>query len=368
MDEHLAKLSINAFAHDRLQVLLGRVDQEWRRCTERSDADAVHDLRVSLRRFGETLRLFKILMPKTGWKQVRAERRQVMNLAGQARDVDIARETFVYSDIAIPPDLDNFLANERAIAEAALRASLAVGLATAFYQRWERALELTNTTEEDEERSHKRERSDAEPIQSAPSIESIWHTEETSAANAQLVLPGLLEEYCRKGQKLAIEGVRAARLHELRLGAKHLRYALEIFRPIYGRKMDELLVSLKESQTDLGEISDCTATIAWLKEKKIVRRREGQHLRSYLEHRAAKGATKFANYWRDHFGLPVFHDHWTRYLKVYAGRMPPAPRQQLPAVTTIANDQLAMPAILSQAAEISDNGVSQPYSGVRNPR
>jgi CHAD domain-containing protein len=359
MDEHLAKLSLRAFARDRLQRLLERVEGEWRRCAECSDADAVHDFRVSLRRFGETLRLFKDLEPKTGLKQVRSERRQIMQLAGRTRDVDIARESFVHAEVAVPADLDNFLANERAIAEAALRASLAVGLATAFDRRWSAALRL----------------SDPEPQEPAVLSEppasngkSIWRTGEGSAANAERVLPGLLEEYCRKGEKLAVEGVKAARLHELRLAAKHLRYALELFRPIYGRKMDDLLTSLKESQTELGEISDCTATIAWLKEKKIVRRPEGQHLRSYLEHRAAKGATKFVNYWSDHFGLPAFREHWIRYLKIYAGRMPPRPRKRTSAETVGARDQPAMPAILSQAAEISGSGVSEPYSGVRNPR
>lgn len=296
-------------------------------------------------------------MPKTGSKQVRSERRQIMQLAGNTRNADIARETFAYSDIAIPPDLDNFLANERAIAEAALRASLAVGLATAFYQRWDSALSPDSAEY----------LNPGEALPSRDAEGAVWRNLETSAVNAQLVLPGLLEDYCRKGEKLAVEGVKAARLHELRLGAKHLRYALEVFRPVYGRKMDELLATLKDGQTDLGEISDCTATIAWLKEKKIVRRPEGQHLRGYLERRAAKGATKFANYWRDHFGLPAFREHWIRYLKVYAGRMPPSPRKR-PDAEAAANDQLAIPAILSQAAEISDNGVSEPYSGVRNPR
>ena len=358
MDEYLAKLSLAAFARDRLHALLERVNREWRRCAECSDSDAVHDFRVSLRRFGETLRLFKDLMPKTGCKQVRSERRQIMQLAGRTRDVDIAREMFVYSDIAIPSDLDNFLATERAIAEAALRASLAVGLATSFQRRWESALELDSAEYPNPE--------EALPSRDREGV--VWRSAETSAANAQRVLPGLLEGYCRKGEKLAIEGVKAARLHELRLGAKHLRYALEIFRPVYGRKMDILLANMKESQTDLGEISDCTATIAWLKEKKIVRRPEGQHLRGYLEHRAAKDVTKFVNYWRDHFGFPAFYEHWIRYLKIYAGRVPPNPRKQPIVHVAAADDQLAIPAILSQAAEISDNGVSEPYSGVRNPR
>jgi hypothetical protein len=87
--------------------------------------------------------------------------------------------------------------------------------------------------------------------------------------------------------------------------------------------MDALLAGLKETQTDLGEISDCTATIRWLKTKKIIHSREGQHLRGYLEHRASKSTAQFVDFWHDHWGLPAFRESWIRYLGLYAGRVPP---------------------------------------------
>ncbi|HEX6545230.1 MAG TPA: CHAD domain-containing protein, partial [Bryobacteraceae bacterium] len=142
MNEHLAQLVMKPFACDRLRNLLGRVDSEWQKCAVKSDADGVHDFRVTLRRFGEALRMFKELMPKAGCKQVKAERKQVMRFAGAVRDVDIARESFLYSDLTIPRDLEVFLANERALAEAALRAALAVGLEGSFQKRWDEALRL----------------------------------------------------------------------------------------------------------------------------------------------------------------------------------------------------------------------------------
>lgn len=329
MDERLANLPIKLFARDRLSVLLERLDKEWRSCGQVSDADAVHDFRVALRRFGEALRLFRDLVPKAGWKQVRAERRQVMGLAGNTRDVDIARETFVYSDVTLPPDLDQFLVNERAMAEAALRAALAVGLTTEFAKRWDQTLRLKENGRLDAAAA-------LEPT--ADDGQHSWRLEESAAANAMHMLPGLLDEYCSEGQKLAVENVKVARLHELRLRGKHLRYAFEVFRPLYGQKMDELLSSLKGSQTDLGEISDCTATIRWLKDKKILRSPEGQHLKSYLDHRAAKGARQFTEFWGDHWGLAAFREHWIRYLAVYAGRRPPKPPASAPGPQAAATE------------------------------
>lgn len=327
MDEHLAQLTMKPFAYDRLRNLLDRVDGEWKKCAANADADGIHDFRVTLRRFGEALRMFKDLVPKPGYKQVKAERKQVMRFAGAARDVDIARESFVYSDLTIPPDLDAFLANERAVAEAAFRAALAVGVESSFQERWEKALRMQ---EGDSQRA-------AGSMAPADDDGQLWHSAQTAAVNGRRVLPEMLIDYCKEGQKLATEDVKPLRLHELRLRGKHLRYTLEVFRPVYGHRMDVLLAILKETQTDLGEISDCTATIRWLKEKKIIHSNEGQHLRGYLEHRASKSTAQFIHFWRDHWGLPAFRECWIRYLAVYAGRVPPksqtlSGQDEIPAV------------------------------------
>ena len=95
MDRTLAELSFDEFARYSLQRLLDRASQEWRHCAQVTDPDAIHDFRVSLRRFGEAIRLFKMLLPKAGRRQVRRELRQAMRLAGRTRDVDIACEAFI---------------------------------------------------------------------------------------------------------------------------------------------------------------------------------------------------------------------------------------------------------------------------------
>ena len=360
MDRTLAELSFDEFARYSLQRLLDRASQEWRHCAQVTDPDAIHDFRVSLRRFGEAIRLFKILLPKAGRRQVRRELRQAMRLAGRTRDVDIACEAFVDADTPLSPELDLVMKNERAICAAALAGALAVGQSTGVASRWLETLQLSTL---------------ANPPPASPAAQSnhasplFWRPGELSALNARSVLPGLFHAYCERGDKIAAEGVKPARLHELRLAGKHLRYSLEIFRPIYGRRMDDLLDSFKRGQSDLGAINDAIATIDWLKAHDLHQTQEARQVRIFLEHRAGKGAGRFVQFWRDHWGLPSFRARWAGYLAHYAGRLGPVrnpPRREEAPPDTTDNSQ-AMATILSQADEMSDSGTLAPYSGVKNP-
>jgi CHAD domain-containing protein len=65
--------------------------------------------------------------------------------------------------------------------------------------------------------------------------------------------------------------------HALRIAAKRLRYAVEICRPAYSGRMDEILSAIKQAQTLLGAIHDCDVWVAYLdaylesQQKRIIR-------------------------------------------------------------------------------------------------
>jgi CHAD domain-containing protein len=311
MNPELSLLSLDAYGRERQKFLLARLAEMWARCADRADPDAIHDLRVAVRRFGEVLRLFKSLAPKASRKQVQRELRRSMRLAGRTRDVDILRDSFTHADIPLPRSLALYLENERAAAEAGLRAALAVGNATHFHERWRETLLLDQPGVSTGGEAISQNTTDT----SKPAVTS-------APAGARLMLPGLLEEYCAKGERLAQLGTKPAKLHGLRLAGKHLRYSLEIFRPIYGRRMDDLLGFLRDTQGSLGQISDATASIAWLYEAGLEQSAEICQLQIYLEQRAQKGASRFTEYWVDHWGLPSFRQHWISYLTRYAGHGP----------------------------------------------
>ena len=143
VNQELSAAPIRVFARSQLDEQLKRVEKEWGRCAGKADELAIHDFRVTLRRFGEGLWLFRRLFPKTERRQVREEVRAVMRLSARVRDVDIVMGSFTLAGIAASEEIRLFLENERAIAEAAFEAALAVGLRTEAGRRWRRTLNLS---------------------------------------------------------------------------------------------------------------------------------------------------------------------------------------------------------------------------------
>ncbi len=81
----------------------------------------------------------------------------------------------------------------------------------------------------------------------------------SAAENARVVLPKMARRYFEAGRK-AIQGKRPPEeLHGFRLETKRFRYALELFRPLYGPNLDRYLKALRELQGALGKVSDYQA-------------------------------------------------------------------------------------------------------------
>src|SRR5580658_7163695 len=77
-----------------------------------------------------------------------------------------------------------------------------------------------------------------------------------AAENARLLLPKLAEKYFKAGRKAAEGDPSPKKLHGFRLATKQFRYSLELFRPLYGTKLDRKLRTLSELQSVLGKLSD----------------------------------------------------------------------------------------------------------------
>jgi CHAD domain-containing protein len=84
-------------------------------------------------------------------------------------------------------------------------------------------------------------------------IESL-PTDLSDRARAAIVLR--LEEFLAYEPHIA-HPERVTELHHMRIAAKHLRYTLEIFEPLYGKGLRKPLKVVKEIQEQLGEIHDC---------------------------------------------------------------------------------------------------------------
>ncbi|HYO82402.1 MAG TPA: CHAD domain-containing protein [Bryobacteraceae bacterium] len=57
---------------------------------ESPDPEAIHKMRVAIRRFQQALRLFRQFLRKKGLRRVRTELKEIMTAAGNVRNYDIA--------------------------------------------------------------------------------------------------------------------------------------------------------------------------------------------------------------------------------------------------------------------------------------
>ena len=97
-----------------------------------------------------------------------------------------------------------------------------------------------------------------------------WNTSQNPAENARRVLPKLARQYFEAGRKAA-QGKRSPKaLHRFRIATKRFRYALELFRPIYGPSMDRRLKAVHALQNVLGKISDHQTILELLAGDKVL--------------------------------------------------------------------------------------------------
>src|SRR5258708_23340865 len=123
-----------------------------------------------------------------------------------------------------------------------------------------------------------------------------WKAEVRAAENAHAALPRVAEGYFEAGRKAASGRRSPKELHRFRVRTKHLRYTLELFRPLYGRRLDPQIRRLQEVQRILGKMSD-HHTISGLID-------DNPHLARKLEHAARARAKDFQAYWKDTFDAP----------------------------------------------------------------
>jgi len=118
----------------RLQtsILLRRLAFEVNRTAKTGDADAIHDLRVAVRRLSRCLRAFSQFYPGRSWKKVRRKLHELMAATGEVRDRDIAVELLLKAGIESEASAIRILEEERC--------SAAQHLSTVLHHWQERSL------------------------------------------------------------------------------------------------------------------------------------------------------------------------------------------------------------------------------------
>lgn len=85
-------MTLQVYAEKKIAELEKRVETEAVKTLGNGHAEAIHDLRVSIRRFSQALRAFEQVIGKRRAKRVRRSLRVWMDAAAEIRNRDIAIE------------------------------------------------------------------------------------------------------------------------------------------------------------------------------------------------------------------------------------------------------------------------------------
>jgi CHAD domain-containing protein len=237
------------------------------------DPDAIHDLRVAIRRLNQGLRVFHGWFQTRSVKKLRGRLKKLMEKCGAVRNCDIAVEvlkTAGWKDAAVFQALEK----ERARTDKKLNRTLHQWQHRHRAQRWREHLQVAGSNE---------------------------NLSDSAADIARGILPAMTDDLFRAGREAAKAGSTHHQMHQFRLMAKRVRYTLEAFDPVYGMTTTEIMEALKGLQEHLGTINDCAATLEMV--------RYDREASAAVRRLAGKRESAFRTYWKKHFG-PRVRGRW----------------------------------------------------------
>ncbi|MET4685442.1 CHAD domain-containing protein [Brevundimonas faecalis] len=195
--------------------------------------EAVHQMRVGLRRLRAALSIFRPLLDKPGRERIEAELKWLAHESDVARDLDVfIREVFHPAALAAPsPDL----------------APLGRSLLAARTQAYDRVMAGLQSS-----------RYARLALETLIWVETASLPDQAADAFAKQALDGLHRKIARRGRDLA--RMSAEERHRLRIQAKRLRYGAEFFGDLFGKgskkRRRRYLKTLEDVQETLGALND----------------------------------------------------------------------------------------------------------------
>jgi CHAD domain-containing protein len=229
---------LEKFARAQTRLRLKRVTAAVRRAINRPhDPETAHDLRVAIRRFLECVDMFDGLFRARPLEKVRKPLHKLMSLSGAKRDYDVGIE--VLKEAGLWPQ-SSVMLEFRETRDRELKA-LARYLGRKKIRRdvdlWQEQLRANDEPSGD------------------------WEWSAGVPENARRMLPPLVDTFFHDGDTAVEARGDYEVLHQFRLHAKHLRYALEVFLPVYGVGLKAKLLVLRGLQDRMGAINDCVVVL-----------------------------------------------------------------------------------------------------------
>ena len=281
------------FAREQADRLLGRLAFQIGRAIKSHNAEAVHDLRVSNRRFAQALRVLKPCFRGKELRKMRRELKRIMAVAGEVRNHDIALKLVAKTKrterIALQPKIQS----RRREAERSLLTLLKTWLERKSSLKWRSALERAA--------AQGREDFGKAPI----------------AQIARQMLPAMAQDFFERGDQAAGAKASPGEVHRFRIASKKFRYTLELFTPLCGPSLNPKLEAIRRIQTLLGDINDFETV------RDILGQFEGaENVTAWFKKRQRKRLVEFRAYWATTFAAAEERQSWIESLKHLA----PEPR------------------------------------------
>jgi CHAD domain-containing protein len=248
MDETLN--SYYLFGLEALQERLPALAKETEGVRTANDLEYVHRMRVASRRIRNALALFGDDLPRKHYAAWRDELRRITKALGAARDTDV-QIAWVQDFLKQDPDEAERVGIERLLLRLRQQRARLQGKVVKALDRLEDKRTLASMSE---------------TLQELLVHARVYEVE---------ALPDDLYRRANEAIRLRLEELlsyephvthpeRAAELHQMRIAAKHLRYTLEVFEPLYDRALRKPIKIVKEVQELLGEVHDCDVWIAYV--------------------------------------------------------------------------------------------------------
>lgn len=217
-----------------------------------SDPEGVHSMRVASRRLRSALRDFAPNLSKQTSPAVQKRLKEIADALGQVRDHDVA--LIAWEKIKAPDDV---------------APSLRVFSDARKERREEARKELSLTLDKDRLQEFEK------VFVSAVEKSTTNLRQVTYLRMSRRIILNLLKEFETLSAGL-FKPFDVDTLHDIRIAAKRLRYALELFQPCWGKEFGSYAKRAARIQSALGELHDCDVWIESLGEQIAEARKQKQ--------------------------------------------------------------------------------------------
>jgi CHAD domain-containing protein len=130
------------FVESQTGILLRQFESQVSRTAKEGDAEAIHNLRVAIRRLRRCLQVFSEFYPGRSWKKNRSRLADLMDTAGEVRVRDIALDLLAAAGISPRSAAVRQLEGERRKAGHTLQQELGRWKERDFARKWRKELEV----------------------------------------------------------------------------------------------------------------------------------------------------------------------------------------------------------------------------------